>query len=171
MRFDWRSLVVSSMMVAAVAARAETRPQYGGAVHVAMRAAPASLDPAELVPADIIRRIRRSPIRSRRRSLTMLMFDTLVTADENGRIQPGLATSWQASPGSQPGNQRWQFRIRRGVRFHDGTPLSAESGGCMRCARRIRRGSVRAEGDSVVIEVAAPILSCWRSWRWRGTRL
>ncbi len=150
MRFDWRWLVVNSMMVAAVAARAGTRPQYGGTVHVAMRAAPASLDPAELVPAD-----DAQPDSFAVRSLTMLMFDTLVTTDENGRIQPWLATSWQSSAGNQqgnqPGNQRWQLRIRRGVKFHDGTPLSAEV-----AAASLRASnpawSVSAETDSVVIE-------------------
>ena len=105
MRFDWRWLVVSSMMVGAVAARAETRPQYGGAVQVAMRAAPASLDPADGPGEQDSRTWIRQPRIHRqgqpdsfaRRSLTMLMFDTLVTTDENGRVQPWLATSWQAS--------------------------------------------------------------------------
>ena len=60
MRFDWRWLVVSSVMVGALAATAETRPQYGGAVRVEMRAAPTSLDPAER-----FLRMTRSPIRSR----------------------------------------------------------------------------------------------------------
>ncbi len=77
----------------------------------------------------------------------MLMFDTLVATDESGRIQPGLATSWQASPG----NQRWQFRIRRGVKFHDGTPLSAEiAAASLRVANP--SWNVSADADTVVIE-------------------
>jgi hypothetical protein len=36
------------MMIAALVASAETRPQYGGMLHVAMRTAPASLDPANV---------------------------------------------------------------------------------------------------------------------------
>lgn len=145
-RFDWRWLVVSSVMVGAVAARAGTRPQYGGTVRVAMRAAPMSLDPAELgsggvVPADSFAR----------RSLTMLMFDTLVMMDEHGRVQRWLAESWQASQG----NQRWQLRIRRDVKFHDGTPLSAEvAAASLRAANPT--WNVRAEGDSVVIEPGGP---------------
>ena len=47
-RFDWRWFAVSSMIVVAMAASAETRPQYGGVLHVAMRAAPASLDPVDV---------------------------------------------------------------------------------------------------------------------------
>ena len=135
--FDWRSLVVSSMMVGALAANAETRPQYGGVLHVTMRAAPASLDPADSTQPDTFGR----------RSLTMLMFDTLVTQDENGRVQPALAVSWQPLPS----NRGSQFRLRRGVRFHDGTPLSAEN-----AAASLRETNpawtVRAEADTVTIE-------------------
>ena len=65
---DWRWLVVSSVLFAAMAAGAETRPQYGGTLHVAMRAAPASLDPTDRSQADSFAR----------RGLTRLMFDTLV---------------------------------------------------------------------------------------------
>jgi peptide/nickel transport system substrate-binding protein len=137
MLFVWRWFVVSSMMVAVLAARAETRPQYGGVLHVAMRAAPMSLDPADGAQPDSFAR----------RSLSMLMFDTLVTTDENGRVQPSLATAWQALPGSN----RWQFRIRHGVMFHDGTPLTAES-----VAASLRTANpswnVITEADSVIIE-------------------
>jgi len=77
----------------------------------------------------------------------MLMFDTLVTTDENGRVQPSLATSWQASTG----NQRWQFRLRRGVKFHDGSPLTAEiAASSLRAANS--SWNVSADADSVVIE-------------------
>jgi peptide/nickel transport system substrate-binding protein len=141
--FDWRWLVVSSVLLGALAAEAETRPQYGGTLRIAMRAAPASLDPADSTPADSFAR----------RSLTMLMFDTLVTTDESGRVQPSLATSWQASSSNQPGNQRWQFRLRHGIKFHDGTPLTAEiAAASLRAANP--SWNVASEGDSVVIELA-----------------
>lgn len=143
--FDWRSLVVSSMVIGALAANAETRPQYGGVLHIAMRAAPTSLDPADFDQAN-----KAQADSFARRSLTMLMFDTLVINDENLRVQPSLATSWQASPG----NQRWQFRIRRGVKFHDGTPLSPEiAAASLRAANPA--WNVLADADSVVIESAS----------------
>jgi len=120
-----------------------------------MRAAPASLDPAELVPAGIISANPAQPDSFAVRSLTMLMFDTLVTTDENGRIQPGLATSWQASQANQQGNQRWQLRIRRGVKFHDGMPLSVEvAAASLRAANPA--WNVSANADSVVIEWNGP---------------
>lgn len=132
--FDWRWLVVSSMLVGALAA--ETRPQYGGTLRVAMREALASLDPADSAQPDSFAR----------RNVTILMFDTLVTTDQNGRVQPSLAVSWRAA-----GNQRWQFRIRRGVRFHDGTPLTAESAAAsLRAANP--SWNVSADGDAVTIE-------------------
>ena len=136
-RFDWRWFVVSSMMVVAVAANAETRPQYGGVLHVAMRAAPVSLDPADSTQPDSFAR----------RSLAMLMFDTLVSTDENGQVQPSLATAWKADGGSQ----HWRFRIRPGVKFHDGTLLTAEiAAGSLRAANP--SWNVIADADSVVIE-------------------
>jgi peptide/nickel transport system substrate-binding protein len=142
-RFDWRWFVVSSMLIAAVMAGAATRPRYGGVLHVAMRAAPASLDPAN-VPYDGAQADSFA-----RRSLTTLMFDTLVTIDDNERIQPSLAMAWQIHPGSQ----RWQFRVRRGVKFHDGTPLTAET-----VAASLRSANpswnVVADADSVAIDSA-----------------
>ena len=50
--FGWRWLVVSSALLVVLAAEAETRPQYGGTLHVAMRAAPVSLDPADTTQPD-----------------------------------------------------------------------------------------------------------------------
>ena len=135
--FGWRWLVVSSVVTAALAAGAETRPQYGGTLHVAMRSAPTSLDPAD----------NTQPESFARRSLTWLMFDTLVSMDENARLQPSLATSWQATSGSQ----RWQFRMRRGVNFHDGTPLSPEAAAAsLRAANP--KWKVSADSESIVIE-------------------
>jgi MarR-like DNA-binding transcriptional regulator SgrR of sgrS sRNA len=141
--FDWRWFVVSSVMLAALAANAQTRPQYGGVLHVAMRAAPASLDPADSTQPDSFAR----------RSVSMLMFDTLVTMGENGRVQPSLATAWQAVPGSQ----RWQFRIRHGVMFHDQTALSPEiAAASLRTANP--SWNVVADADSIFIDSADPTL-------------
>jgi peptide/nickel transport system substrate-binding protein len=163
---DWRSLVVSSIFAAIVssmmiaAATAETRPQYGGTLHIAMRAAPASLDPAYLDPVEADPASGHPTNGAQadsfaRRSLTWLMFDGLVTLDGNGRVQPALAISWQALQGSQAGSQRWQLRIRRGVKFHDGTLLSAEvAAASLRVANPNWNVTVLPESDSVVIERA-----------------
>ncbi len=49
------------------------------------------------------------------------VYDTLVTRDRNLRIVPGLASSWeQTSPTT------WRFKLRPGIKFHDGTPFTAD---------------------------------------------
>src|SRR5215510_5552321 len=49
------------------------------------------------------------------------VFDALTHVDENARLIPGLALSWRALDATT-----WEFRLRRGVRFHDGSELTAE---------------------------------------------
>jgi len=48
--------------------------------------------------------------------------EQLVFADKNSVLRPRLATSWKSSNGAK----RWTFAIRQGVKFHDGTPLTAD---------------------------------------------
>lgn len=48
-------------------------------------------------------------------------FDELVQQDEKQRLKPGLALSWQAIEPTV-----WEFRLRPGVRFHDGSDFTAE---------------------------------------------
>jgi peptide/nickel transport system substrate-binding protein len=139
-RFAWQWLVISSLVAGVAAAGAETRPQYGGTLRVAMHIAPTSLDPADGTQLDSLAR----------RNLTFLIFETLVMADAGGRLHPGLATEWQASPG----NRTWRFRMRRGVRFHDGTALTAESvAASLRFANPAWK--ILSEPESVVIELDA----------------
>jgi len=146
-RFDWQWFVVSSVMLVAVAASAERRPQYGGVLHVAMRAAPASLDPAGVSQDGSQDGARLDSFA--RRSLTMLMFNTLVTIGDNERLQPSLATTWQ----TQRDSQHWQFHIRRGVTFHDGTALTAEiAAASLRTANP--SWNVIFDADSIVIDTS-----------------
>ena len=49
------------------------------------------------------------------------VYDSLVNRDEQFRLEPSLALSWQAS-----GATSWRFKLRPGVTFHDGTPFSAD---------------------------------------------
>ncbi len=41
--------------------------------------------------------------------------------DENQRLVPGLAVSWEAID-----DVTWEFKLREGVKFHDGSPFEAE---------------------------------------------
>ncbi|MDQ6916786.1 MAG: ABC transporter substrate-binding protein [Pseudomonadota bacterium] len=49
------------------------------------------------------------------------IYDSLVSRDRNFALEPALAVSWQ-----QVEPKRWRFKIRPGVRFHDGTALTAD---------------------------------------------
>ena len=49
------------------------------------------------------------------------LFDTLTTLDANGKAQPKLALSWEPSEDFK----MWTFKLRPGVKFHDGTPFNA----------------------------------------------
>ena len=138
--FAWRWLAVSSLLLGRLAT-AETRPQYGGTLRATTRIAPASLDPADKSQPDSVAR----------QNLGSLMFETLITVDNHGRLQPALATSWQA----EPGNQRWRLWLRRGVKFHDGSPLTPEA---VAASLRVANPgwNVSAAVDSVVIERDTP---------------
>ncbi|MGH8622842.1 MAG: ABC transporter substrate-binding protein, partial [Burkholderiales bacterium] len=48
------------------------------------------------------------------------VFETLVAKDAAGRIKPGLAESWRVVD-----ETTWEFRLRKGVRFHDGSIFTA----------------------------------------------
>jgi peptide/nickel transport system substrate-binding protein len=51
------------------------------------------------------------------------IFDTLTTLDDKGEPQPKLALSWTHSDDFKT----WTFKLRPGVKFHDGTPFNAEA--------------------------------------------
>ena len=137
-RFNSILLAASSLLCLAGAALAETRPHYGGILRVGLRETPQLLDPASLASSNC-------------RSLSALIFEPLLSVDSQGRLEPLLATSWQADPG----NQRWRFGLRSGVSFHDGTLLDA---GAVAASLRSHNPNWRvlAAGDSVVIETANP---------------
>lgn len=48
------------------------------------------------------------------------IYDALVHRDARYRLEPALALSWRAAAAT-----RWQFRLRPGVRFHDGSAFTA----------------------------------------------
>ncbi|MDP2706471.1 MAG: ABC transporter substrate-binding protein, partial [Burkholderiales bacterium] len=48
------------------------------------------------------------------------VFDALTRVDERARLIPGIATSWRAVDATT-----WEFKLRKGVKFHDGSELTA----------------------------------------------
>jgi len=52
------------------------------------------------------------------------MFETLVKMDPDSKPVPGLAESWRLVD-----DTTWEFKLRRGVKFHDGSEFTAEDVG------------------------------------------
>jgi peptide/nickel transport system substrate-binding protein len=48
------------------------------------------------------------------------VFETLITKDAAGRLKPALAESWRAVD-----DLTWEFKLRKGVKFHDGSDFTA----------------------------------------------
>src|SRR4051812_7694543 len=49
------------------------------------------------------------------------MFESLVARDADGKLVPGLAESWR-----RVDELTWEFTIRNGARFSDGSSVTAE---------------------------------------------
>ena len=49
------------------------------------------------------------------------MFEALVGRDADGKLVPGLAESWRLVDGLT-----WEFKIRKGAKFSDGSNVTAE---------------------------------------------
>ena len=54
-------------------------------------------------------------------TFTQNFYDPLVRRDDHLKVQPALAESWE-----QPNPTTWRFHLRHGVKFHDGTPFTAD---------------------------------------------
>ena len=82
----------------------------GGTLRVGIPAFPSELDPATALEGSV-------PLIARQ------VFDTLVQYTETGSdLEPALAADWNVSRDGLI----WSFRLRSGVTFHDGTPLTAQ---------------------------------------------
>ncbi len=134
-----RRYAISFLLVlVSVFGGARTRPRYGGTLRVEIEG-----DPWQQ-PNGIARR---------------LVYDGLARSDTSGSVMPALALDWKADSD----RHRWQFRLRPGVRFSDGTPLtSVNVVGSLNasCASNCPWDAVRAMGSSVVFtsDSAMPVL-------------
>src|SRR5438477_829967 len=54
-------------------------------------------------------------------SINGQLYETLVNRGKQLEVVPALATEWQ-----QLDPLTWRFTLRKGVRFHDGAPLTAD---------------------------------------------
>jgi peptide/nickel transport system substrate-binding protein len=72
-------------------------------------------DPASLDPAFITNRVGARAQRA--------LYDPLIDLDQNSTLVPGLAESWDFSSDAQTVT----LHLRKGVKFHDGTPFDAQA--------------------------------------------
>jgi peptide/nickel transport system substrate-binding protein len=90
----------------------------------------------------------------------MQVAETLIGVDEQGQLAPRLATAWRVSDDGL----RWYFRLREGVRCHDGSVLGVD--GVVQSLRHARAGNgvlsqapivaIDAAGDELEIRLSSP---------------
>lgn len=141
-RIAFHFLVACSLLEIAAAA---TRPHYGGTLRVPLQSAPSTLDiPVNAATADYWDSTR----------VLALVTDNLVSMDARGRPQPALAIAWQNDSSAR----HWQFTLRRGVKFHDGSALSAAALAQI-LAPLHPDWHVQSSGDTLTIDTDNPLPS------------
>jgi len=90
------------------AAAPQTTGRRGGTLRVGSPATDGSLEPPLLQSLGAL-------------AVSHMAGEQLVFADKNSRLVPRIATSWKSSNKAKT----WTFQIRKNVKFHDGTPLTA----------------------------------------------
>jgi peptide/nickel transport system substrate-binding protein len=51
-----------------------------------------------------------------------MIYDTLFGTDENGKVKPQMVDTWTVSGD----NRLWTFKLRKGLEFHDGKPVTGD---------------------------------------------
>jgi peptide/nickel transport system substrate-binding protein len=100
--------VLSIALLTVSAALAATAPARAADLSIALSADVTSMDPHyhNLTPNN---------------NVAEHIFDTLVTKDARSRLKPALAESWRAID-----DLTWEFKLRKGVKFHDGSDFTAQ---------------------------------------------
>lgn len=103
------ALLLGSIGVAALAAYGTPATPVKTTLTVALNGEPNTLDPT-LVSDRLSQTFQAN------------MFDSLVVIGEDTKLAPGLAESWSTTD-----SKTWTFKLRRGVKFHNGEEFSADS--------------------------------------------
>ena len=100
---------MARMLVALLFALAFTlRPAFAADLVIGLAADVTSIDPHVLNAAP-------------NNSIAEHIYDTLVHRDAQQRLRPGLAEAWRPVD-----DTTWEFKLRRGIRLHDGSEFTAE---------------------------------------------
>lgn len=103
MTMRWKTLTAAAVLSAGLVAG----PVLAQELKIGLSAEPSALDPHyhNLGPNN---------------QIATTIFDALVLQDESQKLAPGLAESWK------PINETtWEFKLRKGVKFHDGSAFNA----------------------------------------------
>ncbi len=105
-----RAVLIAGMIGMFAAAAAAQKP--GGSITVGLELDIPGLDPLKVGVYD-----------TAAETAAALIFDTLTTLDDSGKAVPKLAESWTHSDDYKT----WTYKLRPGVKFHDGTPFNAQA--------------------------------------------
>jgi len=103
------ALILTPLLVQSYLQAASNQPKRGGTLTLAVSKELALMNPL----------VNTSSTESRIREL---MFEPLLGRDAKGAIQPRLAESWEISKDGK----MYTFRLRKGVKFHDGREMTAD---------------------------------------------
>lgn len=109
MRIRFAAALLAVLLGVGAVAAAPAEPQRGGAAVIAIGSDPETLN-LGITTGYAVGAVAAS------------IFSGLVWIDPRGEIRPNLATSWVVSPDGLT----YTFELRRGVRWHDGRPFSAQ---------------------------------------------
>jgi peptide/nickel transport system substrate-binding protein len=131
-----RQVAISCLVaLLALPAAARTRPHYGGTLRV---------------------EIEGDPLPQHGGLARRLMLDGLTRMGADGMVRPSLAIRWQ----SENGDHRWQFWLRPGVHFQDGSALTSaavEASLTETCGASCPWTSIHAVGSTVVFTSDSPM--------------
>lgn len=82
------------------------------------------------------------------RTFGLHVFDMLFAMNEKGEIKPQMVDSWEASADGL----NWSFRLRDGLKWHDGTAVTAAD-----CVASLKRWSVRDPLGKMLMADAASL--------------
>lgn len=106
----WTVTIASLVCWAGWAGASAETPKKGGTLVYATGTDATTMDPQFVTDVPTSR-------------VVMWVHQTLVYPDLNGKMQPVLAESWTVSPDKLS----WTFKLRKGVKFQDGTSFTAEA--------------------------------------------
>jgi peptide/nickel transport system substrate-binding protein len=108
-RLLYLMLVMVVLVGGVVPVGAAKRVHYGGLLSLASKYDLRSIDPAAAEnPAELM--------------MVSLLFDGLVSYNRRGELHPAIASFWVANDN----HTVWDFYLQQGLKFHDGTRLTAE---------------------------------------------